>query len=393
MVVGGGPAGLTAAIALASCGIETVLVAKAVNLADPRTTALLHGSVNALATLDVWEHCRPHAAPLRAIRMVDDTGRLVRAPEILFEASEIGLEEFGHNVENRFLLAALERRARALPSLMWTVDEAAALDIGDRSTTVTLKTGSTVTCRLVVAADGQRSLCRRAAAIRTNSRSYAQTALTFNLRHSRPHGDTSTELHTPTGPFTLVPLPGRRSSLVFVVHPDDASSIAALSPNLLAQEIERRSHSLLGKTDVEPARGSFPLEVRTAARFGAQRMVLVGEAAHTLPPIGAQGLNLGLRDAAAICELVVSTHRKGCDVGTSEVTERYDRMRRADIGSRTLAVDLLNRSLLSDLLPVQAARALGLLSMHRIPPLRRAAMHEGMEPRFGQPRLMRGEPL
>jgi len=392
-VVGGGPAGLTAAIALASCGIETVLVAKAVNLADPRTTALLHGSVNALAALDVWEHCRPHAAPLRAIRMVDDTGRLVRAPEILFEASEIGLEEFGHNVENRFLLAALERRAHALPLLMWTVDEAAALDICDRSTTVTLKTGSTVTCRLVVAADGQRSLCRRAAAIRTNWRSYAQTALTFNLCHSRPHGDTSTELHTPTGPFTLVPLPGRRSSLVFVVHPDDASGIAALSPNLLAQEIERRSHSLLGKTDVEPARGSFPLEVRTAARFGAQRMVLVGEAAHTLPPIGAQGLNLGLRDAAAICELVVSTHRKGCDVGTSEVTERYDRMRRADIGSRTLAVDLLNRSLLSDLLPVQAARALGLLSMHRIPPLRRAAMHEGMEPRFGQPRLMRGEPL
>jgi 2-octaprenyl-6-methoxyphenol hydroxylase len=122
-------------------------------------------------------------------------------------------------------------------------------------------------------------------------------------------------------------------------------------------------------------------------------MVLVGEAAHTLPPIGAQGLNLGLRDAAAIGELVVGAHLKGFDVGESHVTEHYDRMRRADIRSRTLAVDLLNRSLLSDFLPVQAARALALLSVDRIPPLRRAAMREGIEPRFGQPRLMRGEAL
>ncbi len=155
VIVGGGPAGLTAAIALASCGIETVVVAKTVELADPRTTALLHGSVNALATLDVWERCRLKAAPLRAIRMVDDTGRLVRAPEVLFEASEIGLEEFGHNVENRYLLAAMEQRARALPSLKWVADEAAALDIADGTASVRLANGGSVTCRLVVAADGR----------------------------------------------------------------------------------------------------------------------------------------------------------------------------------------------------------------------------------------------
>jgi 2-octaprenyl-6-methoxyphenol hydroxylase len=393
VVVGGGPAGLTAAIALASSGVETVLVAKAVNHADPRTTALLHGSVNALATLAVWERCRCDAAPLRAIRMVDDTGRLVRAPEVLFQADEIGLEKFGHNVENRFLLAALEQRARALPSLMWVADEAATLEIAERVATVALTNGASVTCRLVIAADGRDSLCRSAAGIRTSSRSYAQTALTFNLSHDRPHGDTSTEFHTHTGPFTLVPLPGRRSSLVFVVHPDEASTILALPRNSLGQEIEQRSHSLLGKIDVEPARASFPLEVRTAIRFGAHRIVLVGEAAHTLPPIGAQGLNLGLRDAAAISELAVSAHRRGYDMGTSEVTDRYHRMRQADIASRTLAVDLLNRSLLSDFLPMQAARSLALFSMDRMPSLRRTAMHEGVEPRFGQPRLMRGEAL
>ena len=122
---------------------------------------------------DVWDRCQAHAAPLRAIRMVDDTGRLVRAPEILFKASEIGLEEFGHNIENRFLLAALEQAARALPSLRWIADEATAVDIADRSATVMLKTGASVTAQLIVAADGHRSLCRSVAAIRTDARSYA----------------------------------------------------------------------------------------------------------------------------------------------------------------------------------------------------------------------------
>jgi 2-octaprenyl-6-methoxyphenol hydroxylase len=368
-------------------------VAKTVSLADPRTTALLHGSVNALAALDVWGHCRAHAAPLRAIRIVDDTRRLLRAPEIRFEASEIGLEEFGHNVENRFLLAALEQRARAVPSLTWIADEVAALEITDRSAMLTLSSGPRLASRLVIAADGHRSLCRSMAGIRTRARTYPQTALTFNLAHGRPHDDTSTEFHTQTGPFTLVPLPSRRSSLVFVVEPDEASTIRELSPDMLAREIERRSHSLLGKVEVEPARGMFPLEAKTATRFGAQRILLVGEAAHTLPPIGAQGLNLGLRDAAAAGELVVSAHRKGCDIGTSDVTDGYDHMRRADIASRRLVIDLLNRSLLSEFMPVHAARALALLSLDRIGPLRRTAMRGGIKPFSGEPRLMRGEAL
>jgi 2-octaprenyl-6-methoxyphenol hydroxylase len=390
-VVGGGPAGLTAAIALASSGMETALIAKSVNLADPRTTALLHGSVNALGTLEVWERCRQDAAPLRAIRIVDDTGRLLRGPETRFEAGEIGLEAFGYNIQNRFLLRALEERARAISSLTWIADEAVGLEIADHGATVQLKNGGSLICRLVIAADGRRSICRGAAGIETDCHSYPQTALTFNLSHGRPHRDTSTEFHTHTGPFTLVPLPDNRSSLVFVTHPDEAPSLAALSPLALAEEIERRSHSILGKVQVEPNRGMFPLTVETAERFGAHRIALIGEAAHTLPPIGAQGLNLGLRDAATIAELVAIAHREGDDVGTSQLTGRYDYMRRADIMSRTLAVDLLNRSLLLDFLPLQGARALGLLSMQRMGPLRRAAMREGIMPLVSQPRLMRGE--
>jgi 2-octaprenyl-6-methoxyphenol hydroxylase len=391
VIVGGGPAGLTAGIALASAGVETVLVADGSSGPDHRTTALLAGSVTALTTLGVWEHCHAHGAALRTMRIVDDTARLLRAPEVCFAASEIGLDSFGHNIENRFLLAALSTRARGLAALTRIEDEAVRVDITSQGVTVHLKNGSAVTARLAIGADGRRSLCRAAAGIDTRRRGYAQTALTCNLRHSRPHHDTSTEFHTESGPFTLVPLPGSRSSLVCVIEPADVARLAALADAELAREIERRSHAVLGKIEIEPGRGVFPLALETAARTAARRVVLIGEAAHVIPPIGAQGLNLGLRDAATIAELVVAAHRDGGDVG--ELTDRYDRLRRADVTSRTLAVDVLNRSLLSDFLPLQGARGLGLFLLERVGPLRRAVMREGVAPAASQPRLMRGETL
>src|SRR5262249_34155839 len=195
------------------------------------------------------------------------------------------------------------------------------------------------------------------------------------------------------GPFTLVPLPGLRSSVVCVVDQVTAEDMAALADEALAEELERRSHSILGKVVVEPERAAFPLEQMTAHALGAHRAALGGEAAHVTPPIGAQGLNLGLRDAAAIAELTVAAHRAGEDVGSSDLVARYDEMRRADVGSRTLAVDLLNRSLLSDLLPIQSARGLGLYVVGEIAPLRRAVMREGIAPSAASPRLMRGAAL
>jgi 2-octaprenyl-6-methoxyphenol hydroxylase len=393
VIVGGGPAGLTAAIALAAAGVETALVAKGATGPDHRTTALLAGSVKAVDMLGAWEHCREHAAPLRVMRIVDDTARLLRAPEVRFVASEIGLDAFGHNIENRFLMAALEARARELAALARIDDEAAAIELEDERVIVSLKHGAAVSARLAIGAEGRRSLCRVAAGIEVQGRTYPQIAFTLNLSHGRPHHDTSTELHTEAGPFTLVPLPGQRSSLVFVVDPAEAPRLAALADADLAEEIEQRSHSILGKVNVELGRGVFPLAVETATRFAARRIALIGEAAHVIPPIGAQGLNLGLRDAATIGELVVAAHRDGRDVGAQELTDGYERMRRADVASRTLAVDLLNRSLLSDFLPLQGARGLGLFLMERIAPLRRAVMREGVAPLASQPRLMRGEPL
>jgi 2-octaprenyl-6-methoxyphenol hydroxylase len=388
-VIGGGPAGLVAAIALATAGVDTLLIAPPAE-PDHRTTALLAGSVTALETLGVWLGCAPHAAPLRKIRLIDATQRLIRAPEVLFTSAEIDLDAFGHNIENRHLIAALEARAAALklPRIA-----GAALSIASDAASVTVKhAGGEARVKLVIGADGQRSLCRAAAGIGTNNRrTYPQTALTLNLTHARPHDDTSTEFHTESGLFTLVPLPGRRSSLVCVLDPAHAAELAAMNDAELSREIERRAHSLLGAMNVEPGRGIFPLAVETADAFARDRIALVGEAAHVVPPIGAQGLNLGLRDGATIAELAAEARRQNIDIGAPKVLARYDTQRRADVTSRSIAVDLLNRSLLTDFLPAQGARGLSLYLVDRIGPLRRALMREGVAPAASQPRLMRGE--
>jgi 2-octaprenyl-6-methoxyphenol hydroxylase len=389
-VVGGGPAGLTSALALANAGLDTVLIAPSAP-DDHRTTALLAGSVTALATLGVWAACRPHAAPLRAMRIVDDTARLIRAPQVRFDAAEIGLDAFGHNIENRHLLGALEARA-ANTGLARLAGTAQAIESDAQGVTIRLADAQ-LRARLVIGADGQRSLCRAGAGIAMSGRSYPQTALTLNLAHARAHHDTATEFHTASGPFTLVPLPGQRSSLVWVLDAASAERLAALPDAALAAEIERRAHSLLGAMTVEPGRGLFPLAVETARSFAARRIALVGEAAHVLPPIGAQGLNLGLRDAATIAELVAEAHAANSDIGAPDLLARYAAMRRADVMSRTVAVDVLNRSLLSDFIAAQGARGLGLYLLDRIGPLRRAVMREGVAPAASQPRLMRGEAL
>lgn len=388
VVIGGGPAGLVCAIALKTAGVDVQLVAPQA-ADDHRTTALLAGSVTALTTLGVWESCRTHAAPLVSIRIVDATGRLVRAPEVTFRAEEIDLDAFGYNVENRHLNAALSSRAAALKIPR---SEAAAQAVTSGPDGVTVAVGdNTIRVPLVVGADGARSLCRAAAGIRTDRHVYPQSALTVNLSHDRPHRNGATEFHTEHGPLTLVPLPEGRSSAVCVLPPADADVLSAMSDAELSVEIERRAHSLLGKVRAEPGRGVFPLTIETAHSYARARIALVGEAAHVVPPIGAQGLNLGLRDAAMLAEMVADARRHEADVGGSEILARYDRARRADAFSRRIAIDLLNRSLLTDFLPVQSARGLSLFLIDRVGPLRRALMREGVAPAAAQPRLMRGE--
>jgi len=380
VVIGGGPAGLAAAIALAQTGANTALIARRAPYADNRTTALLGGSVDFLEQLDVWPRCKDKAAPLQVMRLVDDTGRLIRAPEVRFSCDEIGLDVFGYNIDNRALISALEQRAAELSGLTRFDDEADAISPEEADVAIRIGHDKSLSARLVVGADGRQSLCREAAGIEVRRRELNQAALTFNISHSRPHRNISTEFHTPQGPCVFVPLPGDRSSVVWVAAPREAERLIALSDDELSAAAETQSHSILGRISVEPGRHLFPLAIEQPRKFAQHRIALVGEAAHVLPPIGAQGLNMGLRDAADIADIVREAMLSGEDPGSPQVLKRYDSARRADVASRTFAIDVANRSLLSDFLPMQSLRAAGLHLIGSLGPLRRIAMREGLAP-------------
>jgi 2-octaprenyl-6-methoxyphenol hydroxylase len=373
-VVGAGPVGLAAALLLSDTGYQVALVAPALPPADQRTSALLAGSVTLLERIGIWSAVAGEAAPLRTMRIVDGTRRLIRAPEVAFHAREIGLEAFGYNVANNTLVAALEA-AVATRSIDRHEALVEAVAPGADAVDLAMSTGEKLAASLVVAADGRRSKSRYGVCIPTDSWRYDQAALVCNLRHTVPHHDTSTEFHTEAGPFTLVPLPGDRSSLVWVDRPAESERRAKLDEAALAAEIERQAQSVLGAFTIESKRQVFPLSGMNARRFAADRVMLAGEAAHLFPPIGAQGLNLGYRDVAALADVLAGAPP---NPGAGEFLAAYDRARRVDVLSRTAAVDALNRTLLSGFLPTQAARGVGLFLLDRLPPLRRLAMRQGV---------------
>ena len=372
-VVGAGPVGLAAAASLSDLGYAVALVAPPAP-PDQRTSALMAPSIALLDKIGVWPELGAASAPLRTLRIVDATGRLIRAPEVAFDAGEIGLAAFGYNVANAALVAALERAVAARP-IVRIAALAESATAGDSGITVGLDSGDELVARLAVAADGRRSRLREVAGIESDAWSYPQVALVTNLGHTAPHDDTSTEFHTPHGPFTLVPLPGNRSSLVWVDRPAESQRRLALDDVALAAEVERQSASILGAVTIDGRRQVFPLSGMSVRGYAANRIMLAGEAAHVLPPIGAQGLNLGYRDVAALADILAA---RPADPGSADRLDAYDHARRVDVVSRTAAVDALNRTLLAGLLPVDAVRAAGLFAIDRIPALRRFAMRQGV---------------
>jgi 2-octaprenyl-6-methoxyphenol hydroxylase len=380
IVAGTGPTGLIAALAVADLGMPVTLAGPPASSEDRRTTALMTPALAQLDGLGVLDALRPKTAPLKVMRIVDATKRLIRSPVVTFRAAEIGEDHFGLNMPNRDLNAALEAAIAARPGIDWRRELVTGWIIGSEKVVARLAGGTTVEGTLAVAADGRLSPAREAAGISTSVRSYPQAALVLNFEHSRGHGFVSTEFHTETGPFTQVPLPGNRSSLVWVVKPKTAEEIMALDDASLSMRVEEQMQSMLGRVSVEPGRQVYPLGATLPARFAQNRVALVGEAAHVFPPIGAQGLNLGIRD---VRDLIATVAENRLDPGADSALAAYDRKRRPDVLARAGAVNLLNLSLLSDMLPAQLARSAGLGVVGGFAPIRALFMREGLQPGSG----------
>lgn len=376
-VIGAGLAGSIATLKLANLGYDVVQVAPAAGRADGRTTALMAPSISILETMGLWDGIKAQSAPLSTMQIIDGTERLIRSPPVNFRAAELGLDAFGYNIPNAPFLALLDDALKAAPLVTLVDGRMTAITASGGEREIMTETGEVFRVQLVVGADGRRSAVREAAGIEARTWSYPQTALVLTFEHSRPHHDTSTEFHTGSGPFTQVPLPGNRSSLVWVCRPQDAEHYRSLSIDGLSREVEARMQSMLGAVHVDSAVQTYPLSGMTALQSGKGQVVLIGEAAHAFPPIGAQGLNLSLRDIQTLADLLGPKAETPIDGSTGE---RFNRRRKLDIVTRTVGVDLLNRSLLSDFLPVQVLRAAGLQALSATAPLRAFMMQEGMAP-------------
>ena len=397
LVAGAGAAGLTTAIALAGSGFSVTVAGGLDTRRNGRTVALFEASLRLYRSLGLWEKLEPLSTPLRRITLVDDTNSLFRLPPVELEAAEIGLPAFGANIENAALVEALAAIARETPGVRMIEGMLGGyVTYEDEIEGHILATDERLSASLLVGADGRGSQVRAYANVGPREWRYPQTAITALLRHERPHRQTSTEFHTRSGPCTLVPmrpLPDspdglrHRSSLVWLMSPEEAERRMALGDAELAEEVEAQVHSLHGRMALEGPRGAFPMSGLACERLIGERIALVADAGHFFPPIGAQGLNLGLRDVA---QLVDSLDQYGrTDPGGRKPLAHYDKRRRGDVAIRSLGVDVMNRSLLIHALPVDFMRSAGLAAMAHIGPLRRALMREGVAPAGRLPPLMR----
>jgi 2-octaprenyl-6-methoxyphenol hydroxylase len=384
IVVGAGPAGLAAALGCLRAGLAPAVVdtssSASTYAAKGRSAALFNKTIAFLQRLGVWESCKAHAEPLKALQFIDDTGRRLRAPDCVFQAEEIGEIAFGYNITNADLAAAFKAEAEKQTLPILTPGPLASFRETATRASLRFADGTELRAPLAIAADGRMSATREAAGIRKLAWTYDQIAMAASFTHERPHHGMCIEFHRSAGPFTIVPLPGNTSSFVWVERKSDAERLLALDDEDFAGEIEKASHLALGRVWSVTDRARFPLSSLAVREYGRARVALVGEAAHVTPPIGAQGLNLGFRDVETLIGLLAAAKEKKEDIGSDKLLRSYSAARRGDIMSRTAGADILNRSLLSDFLPLQAARGLGLYALGSIGPLRRAFMRRGMAP-------------
>jgi 2-octaprenyl-6-methoxyphenol hydroxylase len=397
VVAGAGPAGLAAACLSAISGCRTACVAPDIKLANEpqkvepirRTVALMQPAIRLLETLGVWpQDLQQDCAPLDLLKIVDDTLTALAAPTVTFSSKELGDDPFGWNIPLELLVEKLSAKAIA-SDVSFIKAAVTGYQVHDTTAKISLDTSKSVTARVVIAADGRQSVLRRDAGISVSEWRYDQTALALSFSHSSPHHGMSVEYHKTSGPFTTVPLPGNRSSLVWMVRPGEVDAICALTTEQLATRLQLEMHGDLGLIEDATTPAAIPMSGMAARKYGANRVLLVGEAAHVVPPIGAQGLNMSLRDAANAAETISDAIRLGDDPGSDTLCASYDAGRRADVVPRQAAVDTMNRSLISEFFPLHFGRAIGMTALQHVPPLKRRAMLEGMNPSGSLPRSMR----
>src|ERR1700733_1320659 len=399
LIAGGGFAGLTLAIALRkalgpSFAVTVADPALVTNYAkDERASAIVAGARRLYATISVWDDVAAQAQPILDMVVTDSKlGDAVRPVFLAFSGDVEPGEPFAHMIENRYLVEMLARKAKADGIDLRSSAVGKVSHDGDGAT-AELADGTALRARLVVAADGARSAIRQNAGIATHGWNYGQSAIVINVGHERDHQGRAEEHFLPAGPFAILPLKGRRSSIVWTETAQDAQRIVALPDDAFHAELEQRFKLQLGEIKVLGARRVHPLGFFVARSFIAGRIALIGDAAHVIHPIAGQGLNMGLKDVAALAEVIVDAARLGLDPGAANVLERYQRWRRFDTMTMGLATDGLNRlfSNRSDVL--RLVRDVGLGLVERVPNLKRLMIREAAGLVGEVPKLLRGEVL
>jgi len=410
-VVGAGLNGSLLALAAGQAGLRTALIDRLPLTSltetgfDGRTTAVAYTSQRLFEAVGVWGEVTAEAEPILDIR-ISDAGHDGRASPLFLhfdhrEAAEDGegSAPMGWIVENRFLRAAMLRRLAACPAVELVAPaEVVETERAPQRATLALKEGRRLQTRLVASAEGRYGTMREEAGIGARAWSYNQIALVLVARHQRPHGGVAQEKFLPGGPFAILPMrdgPGaeHRSSIVWTERADVARRLLELDDPSFQAEFARRFGNHLGDVSAMPPRWSHPLGLVHADRYIDTRLVLVGDAAHGIHPIAGQGYNLGVRDIAALVEVLVDAKRLGLDVGAADTLERYAQWRRADNLTMVAATDLLNRLFSNDIAPLRLMRDVGLAAVNRVPALRRFFVRHAMGMEGDLPKLIRGERL
>ena len=399
LISGGGMVGLPLGLALAHGGLSTVIAdaAPPARVVDPkfdgRVSALAYASVRMLMALGVWEALGPHAQPIREILVTDGKAGQPSSPFSLhFDAAEVGADSLGHIAENRHIRSSLhDAVARQSNLTLLTPASVKSLTVSAGGAVARLADGEEISAALVIAADGRDSPLRAEMGVQVIGWSYPQTGIVATVEHERPHNGVAYEHFLPSGPFAILPMTGNRSSLVWTEAKSKAPALLALDEDGFNQELSRRFGAHLGKTHVAGPRWSYPLSFHLARDFVRPRFALAGDCAHGIHPIAGQGLNLGLKDAAALAEVLLDAARLGCDVGALDTLKRYERWRRFDSFALAASTDALNRLFSNDIAPLRHLRDLGLGIVDSIGPARRFFMRHAGGDVGKLPRLMKGE--